>query len=241
MNLPQLIESISQTADYFQREAIRQVNSHLTLRNWVIGFYLFEYEQKGQDRAQYGERLYKTIVDKTMDLLLTKYLKSYIRYEGWNRVEELPIPETALREAVLNAIAHKDYSGNTPIQIRVYPNKIVIWNQGQLPENWTVAQLVQAHPSVPYNPAIANVLFRAGLIEAWGSGILRMISDCQKENTPPPIFKYDFSGFIIEFDAKQEVVAEKSSEKSSEKILLQYVFVVKKRSYTLKRIKFVLC
>jgi ATP-dependent DNA helicase RecG len=91
--------------------------------------------------------------------------------------------------------------------------EFILWNQGQLPENWTVAQLVQAHPSVPYNPAIANVLFRAGLIEAWGSGILRMISDCEKENTPPPIFKYDFSGFIIEFDAKQEIVLEKSSEK----------------------------
>jgi ATP-dependent DNA helicase RecG len=95
----------------------------------------------------------------------------------------------------------------------------VIWNQGQLPENWTVAQLVQAHPSVPYNPAIANVLFRAGLIEAWGSGILRMISDCEKEHTPIPIFKFDFSGFIIEFGAKQEEVSEKMSEKMSGDII----------------------
>ncbi len=61
MKLEQLIESISQTADYFQREALRQVNSSLTLRNWVTGFYLFEYEQNGQDRAQYGEKLYQTI------------------------------------------------------------------------------------------------------------------------------------------------------------------------------------
>lgn len=67
MNLQQLIESISQTADYFQREAMRQVNTHLTLRNWVIGFYLFEYEQKGQDRAQYGERLYQEIARQLKD------------------------------------------------------------------------------------------------------------------------------------------------------------------------------
>jgi predicted nuclease of restriction endonuclease-like (RecB) superfamily len=64
MNLPHLIESISQATDYFQREAVRQVNSHLTLRNWVIGLYLFEYEQKGQDRAQYGERLYQEIAKR---------------------------------------------------------------------------------------------------------------------------------------------------------------------------------
>jgi DUF1016 N-terminal domain len=68
MNLHQLIESINQTADYFQREALRQVNSHLTLRNWVIGLYLFEYEQKGQDRAQYGERLYPEIVKRLKHL-----------------------------------------------------------------------------------------------------------------------------------------------------------------------------
>jgi ATP-dependent DNA helicase RecG len=154
-----------------------------------------------------------------MDLLLTKYLKAYIHYEGWNRVEDYRIPETALREAVLNAIAHKDYSGNTPIQIRVYPDKVVIWNQGQLPKNWTVAQLLQAHPSVPYNPAIANVFFRAGLIEAWGSGILRMVNDCEKDHAPIPVFRYDFSGFIIEFEAKKVVSSEKMSGEMSGEIV----------------------
>jgi ATP-dependent DNA helicase RecG len=144
-------------------------------------------------------------------------------YLKWICGLPMPIPETALREAVLNAIAHKDYSGNTPVQIRVYPDKVVIWNQGQLPDNWTVAQLLQVHPSVPYNPAIANVFFRAGLIEACGSGILRMVNDCEKENAPMPLFKYDFSGFIIEFEAKKVVSSQEmsviGSEKSSEKIL----------------------
>ena len=61
MELHQLIESINQTADYFQREAVKQVNISLTLRNWVIGCYLYEYEQRGQDRAVYGTKLYATI------------------------------------------------------------------------------------------------------------------------------------------------------------------------------------
>jgi predicted nuclease of restriction endonuclease-like (RecB) superfamily len=64
MELHQLIESINQTADYFQREAVKQVNISLTLRNWVIGCYLYEYEQRGQDRAVYGERLYKEIAKR---------------------------------------------------------------------------------------------------------------------------------------------------------------------------------
>ena len=60
-----------------------------------------------------------TQVDSTMDLLLTKYLKAMISYEGVQRVETYPVPEEALREAVLNAIAHKDYGSGIPVQISV--------------------------------------------------------------------------------------------------------------------------
>lgn len=79
-------------------------------------------------------------IEKTMDLLLSKYLKANISYEGINRLERYPVTELALREAVLNAIAHKDYSCGNPIQISVYNDKLIIWNEGQLPEkldNWT--------------------------------------------------------------------------------------------------------
>jgi hypothetical protein len=55
----------------------------------------------------------------------------------------------------------------------VYSDKIIFWNEGRLPENWTISQLKEKHPSKPFNPVIANVFFRAGLIEAWGGGIER--------------------------------------------------------------------
>ena len=61
MEFNQLIENINQTSSYFKSEVLHQINVALTLRNWVIGFYLYEYEQNGQDRAVYGERLYKEI------------------------------------------------------------------------------------------------------------------------------------------------------------------------------------
>jgi predicted nuclease of restriction endonuclease-like (RecB) superfamily len=64
MQLEQLIDNINQTSDYFQKEAVKQVNIALTLRNWVIGFYLFEYEQKGRDRAIYGTKLYAEIASR---------------------------------------------------------------------------------------------------------------------------------------------------------------------------------
>ena len=74
-----------------------------------------------------------TQVNKTLEILLTKYLKAMISYEGLQRVETYPVPEEALREALLNAVAHKDYSSGVPIQISVYEDKIIIWNTGELP------------------------------------------------------------------------------------------------------------
>jgi ATP-dependent DNA helicase RecG len=134
-----------------------------------------------------------------MDLLFTKYIHSTISYEGINRIEKYEYPKDAVREALLNAIAHKDYSGGTPIQISVYKGKIIFWNEGQLPENWTVENLVTKHPSKPYNPDIANALFRSGYIESWGRGTLKMIKECEAAGLPKPVYFYDMSGFFVEF------------------------------------------
>lgn len=138
-------------------------------------------------------------VDKVMDLLQTKYLSAKIEYQGLQRKETLPIPIEALREAILNAIIHKDYSSGIPIQISVYDNKLMIWNEGELPQDWTVAKLKIKHPSRPYNPDIANAFFRAGLIESWGRGTIKIINEMRKAQLPAPNFKYDDSGFYIIF------------------------------------------
>ncbi len=131
--------------------------------------------------------------------MFSKYFKAFISYEGVHRVETFEYPEEAVREALLNAIAHKDYSGSAPIQISVYKDKIMIWNEGQLPENWTVEKLLSKHPSIPYNPDIANAFFRSGYIEAWGRGFLKMINQCLAASLPEPLFYYETSGFWVVF------------------------------------------
>jgi len=113
-------------------------------------------------------------VGMVIDLLLTEYLRAGITYRGIQRVETFPVPAEALREAVLNAIIHKDYASGVPIQISVYPDKLMLWNPGALPHDWTVQKLKAKHPSQPFNPDIANAFFRAGEIEAWGRGIERI-------------------------------------------------------------------
>jgi ATP-dependent DNA helicase RecG len=138
-------------------------------------------------------------VEKTIDLLFTKYIKALISYEGIYRVETYEYPKEAIREAIHNAIAHKDYTGATPIQISVYKDKIMIWNFGQLPENWTIETLQKKHSSVPHNPDISNAFFRIGYIEAWGRGISKMNEQCTESGLPLPLYYYESSGFWVVF------------------------------------------
>ena len=68
-----------------------------------------------------------------MDLLYSKYSRALISYESVYRVETFPVPREAMREAVINAVIHRDYADPVPIQIRVYDNRIMLWNPGHLP------------------------------------------------------------------------------------------------------------
>lgn len=139
-------------------------------------------------------------VEKTLDILFTKYIKAIISYENKiHRIETYEYPKDAIREALLNAVAHKDYSSNATIQIRVYKDKIMIWNAGYLPENWTIETLLENHSSNPFNPDIANAFFRSGYIESWGRGISKMTNLCIEAGLPKPKFEYQGSGMWVVF------------------------------------------
>jgi len=150
-------------------------------------------------------------VEKTIEILFTKYIKAIISYEGIHRVETYEYPKDAVREAVLNALAHKDYAFGYPIQISVYDDKIMIWNQGKLPDDWTVDKLLQKHSSKPYNPDIANAFFRAGYIEAWGRGTIKIIDQCKEHGLPVPKFENSGNDFWVIF--RKDIYNETSLKK----------------------------
>ena len=180
-----------------------------------IGFFMTSTDLIYQDEIH--GNLFKQ-VEKTMDLLLTKYMKAYISYDKLQRLENYFFPVPALREALLNAIVHKDYASNNPVQIRVYEDKIVFWNAGRLPDELTIELLQKDHPSIPYNPLIASVFFRAGYIEAWGRGIQKINDECRQFGISPPDIKYEFSGLTMTFYANLEMIKkEKNWEKNKEK------------------------
>ena len=214
-----LIEKLHLTDNqYLKRAAV--LLFHPDPEKFVTGAYVKIGYFKTDDDLLFQDEIHGDLfsqVEKTMDLLLTKYQKATIEYKGLSRIEEYLFPEAALREALLNSVAHKDYSSANPIQISVYSDKIIFWNEGQLPENWTISQLKEKHPSKPFNPVIANVFFRAGLIEAWGRGIFKIIHACRVSNSPEPVFKCDFSGFFAElFARKIKTLGEKLGEKLGE-------------------------
>ncbi|HUB59847.1 MAG TPA: ATP-binding protein [Puia sp.] len=129
------------------------------------------------------------MVDKVMERLKEKYLVSPISYNGLHRIETLEYPEVGLREALLNAIVHKDYTDNSTIQLSVYDDKLILWNPGMLPFDITIDELKKKHPSRPRNRYIADIFFRAGYIESWGRGIEKMIEAFKKAGLPEPIFE----------------------------------------------------
>ncbi len=86
-----------------------------------------------------------------------------------------------------------------PIQIRVYEDKLKIWNPAVLSEGWTLDKLRGEHSSHPFNPDVANAFFWAGEIESWGRGIERILSSCREAKTPPPQMRLDGNDLWFEF------------------------------------------
>ena len=135
------------------------------------------------------------MADRVIDLLKSKYLTNPIHYEGLLRVEELEVPETALREAILNAIIHRDYTG-AQIQMRVWNDRIELWNDGELPFGQTIESLKQTHSSKPRNRIIANVFYKAGFIESWGRGIDKICDGFTEKGFIEPVFEHNSGGVL---------------------------------------------
>ena len=155
-------------------------------------------------------------VEAALDHLRTKYLKAYISYEGLHRLETFLFPMQALREALLNAVIHKDYSSGVPIQISVYEHQVVMWNPGQLPERWTLEKLLGKHPSSPFNPLLASAFFRAGYVESWGRGIEKIDRECRAHGMAPPAYDASMSGLMLTFRANPAHLAAALGQASAE-------------------------
>ncbi|MFH0871823.1 MAG: RNA-binding domain-containing protein [bacterium] len=140
------------------------------------------------------------------------------------REDRFPVPLDALREILLNAVMHRDYSHYSGyVAIVVFDDRIEIRSYGRLPTGITVKQLSGRHDSRPTNPLIAGAFHRTGAVEVWGRGTNRVIAMCKKHGAFPPVFEERQGFLIVTFkaqlvaDADSHAGAQKSSQKGAQK------------------------
>ena len=187
----------------FKRAAVvlfgKNVQKYVLQARIKIGKFLSETEVLTTDIIE-GNLIQQ--VDRALDILRTKYLLSYISYEGIHRREKLVYPYEALREALLNSIIHREYFVSSEIQIRIYDDKLVMGNEARL-QDITVEDLSRPHPSRPHNKLIADVFYKAGFIESWGRGTQRIIDNCVAEGLSAPVYEYKMGFLYLTFMSKQ--------------------------------------
>ncbi len=137
-------------------------------------------------------------VDEAVDFVLSKLNRSVTPQDNSPASSVgYEIPYKAVREAIVNAIAHRDYTSNAAVQVIVFADRVEVWNPGALPAGLLPESLRIAHSSIPKNPLLADPLYLTHYIEKAGSGTQDMIALCTKAELPEPDFKQNGSQFVV--------------------------------------------
>lgn len=128
------------------------------------------------------------IVNQAVDFVLSKIdLSVGSRSESAQVSVTYEIPVGAVTEAIVNAVAHRDYTSNGSVQVMLFKDRLEIWNPGSLPYGLTAAKLLEPHSSIPANPLLAEPMYLAGYIERMGTGtgdIIRLCKEAGIEKKP---------------------------------------------------------
>jgi predicted HTH transcriptional regulator len=137
------------------------------------------------------------LVDQAVDFVMGKINRAVGARTLSNQAPVIyELPRLAAAEAIVNAVAHRDYTSNASVQVMLFSDRLEVWNPGQLPPPLTLKGLRAPHPSIPHNPLIAEPLFLTRYIEKAGTGILDMIKLCKAAGVPAPQFRQDGGQFI---------------------------------------------
>ncbi len=101
------------------------------------------------------------------------------------------IPRPVLFEAIVNAVAHREYRSNGSVQVMVFADRIVVFNPGRLSPELSPAKIKETHGSFPTNPLLAEAMYQAGYIERFGTGVSEMIRLSLEEGLREPEFDFD--------------------------------------------------
>lgn len=148
---------------------------------------------RGTDRTEFLDN--RQFHGNAFDLLLRaeRFLRESLPVAGriapglFERVDDPLYPPVALREALANAFCHRDYAiGGGSVAVAIYDDRLEITSSGTLHFGLTAEALFAPHESLPWNPLIARVFFRRGVIESWGRGTIKMAELAKLAGLPPP-------------------------------------------------------
>lgn len=137
------------------------------------------------------------LVDEAVDFVLAKLaLAVGTRAESNQAPVAYELPPEVVREAIVNAVAHRDYTSSGSVQVMLFSDRLEVWNPGALPPSLTLQDLRQPHGSVPGNPLLAEPLYLTQYIERMGTGTRDIIRRCRDRGLPEPTFTVT-DGFVI--------------------------------------------
>lgn len=136
------------------------------------------------------------LVDQAVDFVMSKIaLRVGTRAEGPQAPVSYEMPREVVAEAIVNAVAHRDYTSSGSVQVMLFADRLEVWNPGRLPQSLTLAMLREPHGSVPGNPLLAEPLYLVKYIERMGTGTRDMIRRCREAGLPEPEFS-ERDGFV---------------------------------------------
>lgn len=137
-------------------------------------------------------------VDMAVDFVMSKLNRSVgTRAESNQAPVRYEIPPDVIREAIVNAIAHRDYTSAGAVQVSVFANRVEVWNPGALPAPLTTESLRHPHGSIARNHRLCEALFLTRYIEKYGTGTLMMIRESLAHDLPEPDFAQRGGEFTI--------------------------------------------
>lgn len=161
---------------------------------------------RGTDKSEFRD--HRQVVGNAFDLLreADRFIRTHVPVTGkvvpglFERVDDPVYPPEALREALANAICHRDYSQpGGSVSLAIYDDRLEITNTGRLPFGLSVEELSRPHASHPYNPLVAGVFYRRGIIEQWGRGTLKILELTARAGLEAPVFEVRGGEVVVRF------------------------------------------
>lgn len=184
---------------------------------------------KGDDTVHFLDMkvIEGTVIDQVEEAMafVKRHMSMAAEIRDLEREERWEYPLDAVREAITNAVCHRDYADTGNAQVRIFDHGLEVWNPGALPAGLTVDDLHRDHESKPRNKLIARAFFLIRYIEQFGTGTGRMIEECRKAGIPEPQFESRASSFLVRFQKPAPLEERLAGLKLSERQLkgMQYV------------------